>query len=439
MNKEYDVVVIGAGILGASTAYHMLNAHPDMKILVIDREMVAQGNTSKSVAMVRDTFTSQPSFALAASTIAAFKEIDKETDGAIALNRMMYLWLFTSDQTAKNKPAINRLLGAGVDVELLSADKLAEYASCMRLTPDDEESLAYGIPPIDSGLLCRNCYALDPIAVTQYYIDKFRAAGGETLLGKEVIDFVRRPVTPLCYEGDEIPGQPFSTQQQQAAGVKLADGTEIKAETTIIAAGAWSRELTDKFGKGSLISPKKRQWFYVEGNDLAPLLELPAFGNEDGCLPFTILPQGIYMKASKEGGFYVALADDVGREISLDTTPERQYFIDDIHPFIKGYFPAFEAVTIKAMDAGSYCYDEIYRTPVVDWIHDGIMLVSGASGSGIMKADAIGRVATHRQEVGRVSNMQMHNYLQLPGDLIVDIEDYSIRGRSRIEPEQLVI
>ena len=32
--KEYDVVIIGAGILGAATAYHMLKAHPDKNILV---------------------------------------------------------------------------------------------------------------------------------------------------------------------------------------------------------------------------------------------------------------------------------------------------------------------------------------------------------------------------------------------------------------------
>ncbi len=62
----------------------------------------------------------------------------------------------------------------------------------------------------------------------------------------------------------------------------------------------------------------------------------------------------------------MALADDIGRPFSLDTTPERDYFLNDIYPFICGYLPSFQNVTIKAMDAGSYCYDEVYRTPIVD-------------------------------------------------------------------------
>lgn len=34
---EYDVVIVGAGILGLSTVYHIKNMHPTAEILVIDR------------------------------------------------------------------------------------------------------------------------------------------------------------------------------------------------------------------------------------------------------------------------------------------------------------------------------------------------------------------------------------------------------------------
>jgi len=34
---EHDVVIVGAGILGLSTAYHIKKTHPDTDILVIDK------------------------------------------------------------------------------------------------------------------------------------------------------------------------------------------------------------------------------------------------------------------------------------------------------------------------------------------------------------------------------------------------------------------
>ncbi len=439
MTHEYDVIVVGAGILGAATAHHILEAHPGLSALLIDRDGVAQGNTSKSVAMVRDAFTSPPSHALAYASIESYKRMHAAVAGGIGLNRLMYLWLFTEERAAFNAKAIQRLRSEGVEVELLDASALQTRAPCMRLSPDDEESIAYGIPPIHSGLLCRNCFAVDPVAITQHYVDAFAAAGGRTRYGAEVEDFARHPLEPLLFEGEAVPGQPFPSQAQKIGGVRLTNGDIIRAQATVLATGAWSRGLTDKLGKGSLLSPKKRQWFYLEGEALAPLFDLPAFGNEDGTLPFTILPQGIYMKPSHEGGFYLAFADDIGREIGLDTAPERDYLVNCIHPFVKGYFPAFASATLKAMDAGSYCYDEVYRTPIVDWIHDGIMLVSGASGSGIMKADAIGRVAARRYELGCAGHGRFPTEIELPGNVTLDTEDLTIRGRSRIEPEQLVI
>ncbi|MHC5058626.1 MAG: NAD(P)/FAD-dependent oxidoreductase [Planctomycetota bacterium] len=436
---DCDVLVVGAGVLGAATAFHLKEAHRDRSVLLVDRAGVAQGNTARSVAMVRDTFTSPPSFALARSSIRRYEEMHAELGDAFPLNRMMYLWLFDEEQHRRNAPAVERLEGAGIDVELLDVGRLAGLAPCVAFSPRDEESVAYGLPAIKSGLLCRGCYAVDPIALTNHYVEGLRELGGEVRTKTKVVDFLRRPVEPLVFDGEEVPDQPFPRQAQRVSGVVLADGGRITAGTTVLAVGAWSRELTDRLGTGSLLSPKKRQWFYVESEALAPLFDLPGFGNEDGTLPFTVLPQGIYVKPSREGGMYVALADDIGRPYDLDVRPERDYFVKYIHPFVKGYLPQFEAVTIKAMDAGSYCYDEVHRAPIVDWLHAGVMLVSGASGSGIMKADAMARAAVRRWELGRAGDGSSRKPIDLPGGVTLDIEELSIRGRGRIEPEGLVI
>jgi glycine/D-amino acid oxidase-like deaminating enzyme len=57
--KHYDVLVIGAGIIGLSAAYHIKEHDPNLSVLVLDRNAApAQGYTSKSVADIRNTFTS---------------------------------------------------------------------------------------------------------------------------------------------------------------------------------------------------------------------------------------------------------------------------------------------------------------------------------------------------------------------------------------------
>jgi glycine/D-amino acid oxidase-like deaminating enzyme len=439
MANSCDVLVVGAGVLGAASAYHLKKAHPELDVLMIDRYGVAGGNTARSVAMARDAFTSPVSFALARSSISEYERMHGELGDLLPLRRLMYLWLFDRKKHDRNMPAIERLRAEGVDLEMLDAARLRELMPVARLDPDDEESVAYGLPPIHSGMLCRRGYEVDPVALTNHYAERFREMGGRLQVRTEAVDFLRRPVNPLMFEGEEVPDQPFVHQEQKVSGVVCADCSEIHAGCTVLATGAWSRQLTDRLGTGSLLSPKKRQWFYVTSKDLDPLFHLEGFGNEDHSLPFTVLPQGIYLKPSREGGFYLAMADTLGRPYDLDVSPEREYFVSNIHPVVKGYFPQFEHAQLEAMSGGSYCYDEIHKAPIVDFLHDGIMLVSGASGSGIMKADAMARAAVARFDTNHPGGRLSEVFIDLPGGVRLDIELLSIRGRGRMEPEMLVI
>lgn len=51
---EYDAVIVGAGILGLSTTYHIKNKNPNAQILVVDKLNAAgQASTAKSVSAFR--------------------------------------------------------------------------------------------------------------------------------------------------------------------------------------------------------------------------------------------------------------------------------------------------------------------------------------------------------------------------------------------------
>ena len=76
---HYDILVIGGGVLGFSSAYHLKKRNPDKKIIVIDMYGgPGQGNSAKSEGAFRNVFTSKTNYLLADSTIDAFSHFQDE-------------------------------------------------------------------------------------------------------------------------------------------------------------------------------------------------------------------------------------------------------------------------------------------------------------------------------------------------------------------------
>jgi glycine/D-amino acid oxidase-like deaminating enzyme len=96
--------------------------------------------------------------------------------------------------------------------------------------------------------------------------------------------------------------------------------------------------------------------------------------------------------------------------------------------FVK-YFPQFAACQPFSAFAGLYEINTIDGQPLV-FEENNLMVVGGASGSGIMKADAIGRIAAalYRGE----------EYAWLHGERRFKVSDLGLKGRN-VEPEKLVI
>ena len=58
--SHFDVAVIGAGIVGLTSAYYIKKNNPDVNIVAIDKAPTyAQGNTARSAAGFRDMFSSE--------------------------------------------------------------------------------------------------------------------------------------------------------------------------------------------------------------------------------------------------------------------------------------------------------------------------------------------------------------------------------------------
>ena len=75
MSEEtFDVIIVGAGVLGVATAYHMQKNNPDKRILLVERNLAAgQANTAMSAAAVRNMFASSTNQVLTDTSIKYFE------------------------------------------------------------------------------------------------------------------------------------------------------------------------------------------------------------------------------------------------------------------------------------------------------------------------------------------------------------------------------
>jgi len=386
---RYDILVIGAGVLGLSSAYYMKKRDPSKNIIVIDKYSgPGQGNSAKSEGGFRNIFTSETNYLLSDASIEAFKELE-EKGHDIKLEFIGYLWLFSQRQYDSIKPAIEAVTKRGNSVRVYSKDDLREMIPALVTDfEEDEEAELLGIEDVAMGVYGEKCGGLDADALVRAYERMFIELGGEVMYNTEAKELLVKPEEELG-----LPGEPFVWQEKKIVGVSTNKG-EIIAEKTVLAIGAWANTLLEPVGMDSFQRPKKRQIFAFKDPKLVQLLEIKGF-NEHDVMPLTILPKAniLFRPELSEGSIWLACADEMGRKFELEEDPqaEEDYYTNDIYYVLVKYFPCFEDVRPMNMWAGQYAINSLDETPVL-FENPGLYYIGAASGSGIMKADSLSRI-----------------------------------------------
>ncbi|HEV2138338.1 MAG TPA: FAD-binding oxidoreductase [Nitrososphaerales archaeon] len=400
MPAQYDIVVVGAGIMGVASAYHLKRNNPSKRILVVDRYgAVGQGNTGRSNAMFRNTFSSSDNQILSNTSIDFYKHVQEELKVDIGLQKIGYEWLMDEKQLSKSEPFLKGMEKNGIEITRHGREDLRRLLPSMVTEfGSSSEAALMELPSVDGGVFGPKCGRLDPDKLVRFYTGEFIKAGGEFAFNTEARALVVGPAKRLGMEGEPLVWQDFKVEGVSTRG--SVDGM-IQAETIVLAGGAWENELLEPMGIECHAKSKKRQLFSIqaEGTKLEALLRPRGF-NPLGLLPLVILPKsGVHFKpVSEENAFWVACEDEVNRPFidlpdhDLDRyTAEGKYYERSVYPILVSYFPEFKDSRMKAMWAGLYSYNTIDNLPFA-FRERNLIVVGGDSGSGIMKGDSLGRV-----------------------------------------------
>jgi FAD-dependent oxidoreductase domain-containing protein 1 len=426
---EHDTVIVGAGIIGLSTAYHVKIRNPKLSILVVDKLGAAgQGSTAKSAAAFRCLFASRTNFALADSSAEFYKHVQNDLGFDLKLRWSGYLWLFDEEGYMKMLPVLKDLASKGFKYVEYDGDDLAQKLDMQTDFSNDEEAQMMNLGNVHKGIVIPKAGLIDVDSLVKFYESEFLKIGGRIQYNTKVEEITVEARQPLG-----MPSEPYFWQDTTVTGVKTNRGP-IKAKKTIVAAGAWAAQLLDPLGIECFIKAKKRQIFSVKAktDPLKKLLFSKEF-TDAGCLPFTIVPKpSAYIRpAPEEDALWLAYADEFPRAFKIedDPQPEEDYYKFGLYQVLAKYFPQLTGCQPFSAFAGLYEINTLDGQPLI-FEENNVMVVGGASGSGILKADAIGRIAT--------ALYNNEEYALLYGDKKFKASDLGLKNRT-IEPERLVI
>ena len=226
MAASADVVVIGGGVVGTSTAFHLAKAGVK-RVTLLERSFIGAGATGKSGALVRQHYTNPYDGELAAKSLRYFLD----WDGMVGAGDPRYvksgmLRLATPQEEDRLEANVEMLQGVGVKTWII--------------TPDD-------IKEIDPGIYT------DDITAAAWEPESGYAEPSATALG-----FAEAAAERGATIRSGVAATRILTEGTRVVGVETTEET-IATDRVVIAAGAWADRLLNPLGLDYRLEPTRVQ------------------------------------------------------------------------------------------------------------------------------------------------------------------------------------
>ena len=233
------MVVVGGGALGSSTAFHLRRLGV-RDVVLLERDSLASGSTSKSAGGIRAQFADELNIRIALRSLAEFERFAEITGVDISFRQHGYLFL----------------LDRAEDVETFRAALALQHSlgvPSRELTPAEAAEI---VPQLSlDGLLAATFCPRDGYATPESVVQGYASASGATV----------------------VQGCPLT-------GIEVRDGRIVAAvtprgriatDTVVCCAGMWSKEVAALAGVDLPVGGEARSmWFTPEDGGLPDALPL---------------------------------------------------------------------------------------------------------------------------------------------------------------------
>jgi len=364
--KRWDVIIIGAGVVGCCIAWHLRRQR--LRVLVIEAASRPATQSTRFAAGFVGCLSGlhQPGWGkdhadIQFEGIAFYSELAQRTTRDIGFRHVGIAYLFLTDEGwARNEPAMEISRCYGARVELLSKTRAAEK-----------------LPFI----------AFDQVRAAVYLADGIRIRAGEAIAAvaaeaaADGVEFMYNvAVSELLREGNH------------ATGV-VTNAGPFYASTIVIAAGAWTQPLLARHGISCPVRPTIETRFTT-----------PAIPGISPCMPMLIFRdwQRFYIR-EESGGLLIGggdhLPNQAGNHVDVDLpptvdriSPGGAHRIRDLLREIEHVMPVLRDVRVGEIGSGLPTFTED-RLFIVDELPDyhGIYVFAGCQEAGVTHGPGLGR------------------------------------------------
>jgi sarcosine oxidase subunit beta len=367
--ERADIVVIGAGVMGASIAYHLAQRRIG-RVVLVEKNTVCSGTSAKSSAIVRTHYSTRPTAAmafLARRMMASFRD-EIGVDSGFVNTGMLLIGTSAERASVEHTVAMNRELG--INTRLVSADDARAIDPLLD-------------PPADAPIVWEpeSGYA-SPHEVAHGYARRLRELQGELRQDAEVtaIDVIAGRVTAIhTTRGD------------------------IATAHVVIAAGPWAHQVGQLAGLDLPVMPSRQSIV-----TLRPRFE---YGVSH---PVVIdLAREVYVRPETGGLMLVGSVhhgdDQPGDPDHYEDRPDAG-FVEDVVERLSGLMAPVAEAEIVGGWSGMYeitpDWNPIMGTAAVSGLHYCV----GFSGHGFKLAPAAGKLMAEHVIDGRASTLDLDPY-----------------------------
>ena len=368
MTRTADVVIVGAGVMGAAVAWHLTTLGCRSVILLDHAPGPGTGSTGRATGGFRTQFASAINVRLSLLAREKLRRFHYETGGDSGYQPVGYLFL-AADQaqlaTLREALAVQRAAGL-TESALVSADDIARINPSIVL-----DGIAGGTFGATDGYI-------RPLGIMRGYLDAALREGVQ-------VEYYANPI------------------QFELAGDRIASVTtprgRIAAGHVVNATGAWAADVARLAGIDLPVTPVRRQVALT-----VPTTALPP------STPMTIFAEDGFHFRVRDGRVLLLWPTDTAGADRYDTTFDARW-LDGVVSRAHRRVPALRAVPVDR--AGSWCglyemspdhHAILGAAPGLD----NFWLINGSSGHGVMHAPALGQLLAEMIVTGGSVSLDAH-------------------------------